>query len=326
MAAIILVAGASCFCSMVSSGGMFYTCTDGTFDTEEYDSNLCLSFLSTKCDKIKTQEKCDKKKKCQWDIFAPTANCISIDDTLTESSFLPTGPSGPSGPSAASRPSGRYIKITQTAAQDTTSTTNENLIINLAEVEVYDGSGTLVSNNRTITGSSVLDSHPWANLVDGNKTNFAHTNGTTATETDYMQIDLGEVKEIKKIVITNRTDCCKDRINGLKVQILNASSISVKDTPIITLGAGINAADTYTITFPENVWSKGYEIASPIKCLNDTDTNKVYRLTSATERRHYPDPTIASSWDADWATTYRTIDCTGITEGTAMAANPTPAA
>lgn len=92
MAALILVAGASCFCSMVSSAGMFYTCTDGTFDTEEYDSNLCLSFLSTKCDKIETQEKCDKKKKCQWDIFAPTANCISIDDTLTESADINTGP------------------------------------------------------------------------------------------------------------------------------------------------------------------------------------------------------------------------------------------
>ena len=83
MAAIILVAGASSFCSMVSSAGLFYTCTDGTFDTDEYDSNLCLSFLSTKCDKIETQEKCDKKEKCQWDLFAPDPNCVSINDTLT---------------------------------------------------------------------------------------------------------------------------------------------------------------------------------------------------------------------------------------------------
>lgn len=308
MAALILV-GASSFCSMISGGGLFYTCTDGTFDTEEFDSNLCLSFLSTRCDKIETQDKCDKKEKCQWDLFAPTPNCVSIETTLSID------------PSTI-KPSGRYIKITQSKAQDLTIAGNEddhNYNINLAEVEVYDSNNTLVSNNKTVTGSSVHEDHPWANLVDGNKTNFAHTIGTTASEIDNMQIDLGAVKEIKKIVITNRTDCCKDRINGLKVQVLNESNVSVKQTPVIRLESGSNAADVYTLTFPENVWSKTYEINSPIKCLKDTDTNKVYRLTSATERRHYPDPTIASSWDASW-TSYRTIDCTGITEGTEMAA------
>ena len=304
MAALILV-GASSFCSMISGGGLFYTCTDGTFDTEEFDSNLCLSFLSTRCDKIETQEKCDKKEKCQWDLFAPTPNCVSIETTLSVD------------PSTI-KPSGRYIKITQSKAQDSADE-NSNLVINLAEVEVYDSNNALVSNNKTVTGSSVHEDHPWANLVDGNKTNVAHTIGTTASEIDNMQIDLGAVKEIKKIVITNRTDCCKDRINGLKVQVLNESNVSVKQTPVIRLENGSNAADVYTLTFPENVWSKTYEINSPIKCLNDTDTNKVYRLTSATERRHYPDPTIASSWDANWPS-YRTIDCTGITEGTPMAA------
>lgn len=83
MAAIIIL-GACGFSSMISAGGLFHQCTDGTFDTELYDSNLCFSMFQTKCHKIETQEKCDKKKKCQWDIFAPTANCISIDDTLTD--------------------------------------------------------------------------------------------------------------------------------------------------------------------------------------------------------------------------------------------------
>ncbi|QIG59490.1 hypothetical protein [Dishui Lake phycodnavirus 2] len=316
MAALILVAGASCFCSMVSSAGMFYTCTDGTFDTEEYDSNLCLSFLSTKCHKIETQENCDKKEKCQWDIFAPTANCISIDDTLTVD------------PSTI-KPSGRYIKITQTAAQDTTSTINSNLVVNLAEVEVYDSNDVLVSNNKTITGSSVLDDHPWANLVDGNKTNFAHTNGTTSSEVDYLQIDLGAVKEIKKISITNRTDCCKDRIKGLKVQILNESNVSVKDTPAITLPNSSNAADIYYITFPENVWKRSYETGQPFKCLSDvgtTGSSNVYRLDTATQLRFYPDATIAASWDTNWES-HRLIDCSQFTVGSPMALKPstTPA-
>lgn len=300
MAALILVFGASCMSSIVSGGGLFYTCTDGTLDTEEYDSNLCLSFLSTKCHKIETQEKCDKKEKCQWDIFASTANCISIDDTLTVDP-------------ATIKPSGRYVKIKQTSS---------NVYINLAEVEVYDSSNTLVSNNKTITGSSVQDTNAWANLVDGNKTNFTSTSNTTS---EYLQIDLGAVKEIQRISITNRTDCCKDRINGVKVQILNESNVSVKETPTITLPNSSNAADTYTLTFPENIWKGTYNVGSPLKCLSDVGTTgaaNVYRLDSLTQIRLYPDATIATSWDTNYATN-RLINCSDFTVGTPMALKPT---
>src|SRR5210317_2463781 len=50
--------------------------------------------------------------------------------------------------------------------------------MNLAEVEVFSG-GTNVASGKTVTASSKYensDQFPHANLVDGNKTNFAHTN------------------------------------------------------------------------------------------------------------------------------------------------------
>lgn len=228
MAAIILLAGCG-FSSMVSAGGLFHQCTDGTFDMELYDSNLCFSMFQTKCHKIETQEKCDKKKKCQWDIFAPTANCISIDDTLTEEVIV------------SPYPSGQYVKLTQTTAAP---------VINLAEVEVYDESNALISSSMEVTGSSEHSTtHALANITDGNKTNFGHT-ADESDVIDYMQIDLGAVKQIRKIVITNRTDCCKDRIDGLKVQVLDASNTLVDETPTIT-----GEEDVYTLTFPEKVWS-----------------------------------------------------------------------
>jgi len=59
------------------------------------------------------------------------------------------------------------------------------------------------------------------------------------------------VKEIKKLIITNRTSCCKNRAVGIKVVILGADGTTViKETPAIT-----TVADTYTLTFPTNTWS-----------------------------------------------------------------------
>ena len=129
---------------------------------------------------------------------------------------------------------------------------DKNRIINLAELEVFDASGTNLAAGKTVTGSSEYSStHGYINLTDGNKTNFAHTKGRTEEEIDYLQVDLGAEKEIKKLVITNRTSCCKNRAVGVKAVILAADGTTVvKETPAIT-----TTADTYTVTFPENTWS-----------------------------------------------------------------------
>jgi hypothetical protein len=167
-----------------------------------------------------------------------------------------TGPTGPTGPAPPSGPpKGRYVKLEHTVAYDADATGNvddKNRIINLAELEVFDASGTNLAASKTVTGSSEYSStHGYINLTDGNKTNFAHTKGRTEEEIDYLQVDLGAEKEIKKLVITNRTSCCKNRAVGVKAVILAADGTTVvKETPAIT-----TTADTYTLTFPGNTWS-----------------------------------------------------------------------
>jgi len=160
------------------------------------------------------------------------------------------GPAPPSGP-----PKGRYVKLEHTVAYDESAEGNvddKNRIINLAELEVFDASGTNLAAGKTVTGSSEYPApHGWSNLTDGNKANFAHTLGRTPSEYDSMTVDLGAEKEIKKLVITNRTSCCKNRAVGVKAVILAADGTTVvKETPAIT-----TTADTYTVTFPENTWS-----------------------------------------------------------------------
>ena len=160
-------------------------------------------------------------------------------------------PAPPSGP-----PKGRYVKIEQTVVSNPSHTgdfCSKNAIINLAEVQVFDKDGTNLASGKTVTGSEILSAFPLANLTDGNMTNFAHTAcpDPINTEKDNMLIDLGSVKEIKKVVITNRTDCCKERAIGIKAVVLGDDGTTViKETPAIT-----TEADTYTFTFPGTSWS-----------------------------------------------------------------------
>jgi hypothetical protein len=153
-------------------------------------------------------------------------------------------------------PSGQHVKLVHTTAQDNSAEGNvddKNMILNLAELEVFAKDGTTsLAAGKTVTGSSQHSAtHGYLNLVDGNMTNFAHTKGRTAEEIDYLQVDLGSVQEIEKIKITNRTDCCKNRAIGVKAVILGADGTTVvKETPAIS-----TTADTYTFTFPGTTWA-----------------------------------------------------------------------
>ena len=152
-------------------------------------------------------------------------------------------------------PSGQHVKLVHTVAQDNSAEGNvddKNMILNLAELEVFAKDGTTsLAAGKTVTGSSQYSAtHGYINLVDGNMTNFAHTKGRTAEEIDYLQVDLGSVQEIEKIKITNRTSCCQKRAIGIKAVILDADGTTViKETPAITTNAA-----TYTFTFPGTAW------------------------------------------------------------------------
>ena len=162
---------------------------------------------------------------------------------------------GAKTPVVPTLPSGQHVKLVHTVAQDNSAEGNvddKNMILNLAELEVFAKDGTTsLAAGKTVTGSSQYSAtHGYINLVDGNMTNFAHTKGRTAEEIDYLQVDLGSVKEIGKIKITNRSDCCKQRAIGVKAVILGADGTTViKETAAITTEAA-----TYTFTFPGTAW------------------------------------------------------------------------
>ena len=172
------------------------------------------------------------------------------------------GGGGGGGGGGSGLPMGRYVRIIQTVAYDANATREDtspvndddfNRILNIAEIEVLDKNNINLSYQKDVTGSSEYpNTHLWVNLTDGDKTNFAHTYGRIETEYDSMTIDLGGEVEIAKIVITNRTSCCKNRIVGAKIEILDNNNNVVKDTVNIS-----DVRDTYTYDFqtPGSLWT-----------------------------------------------------------------------
>ena len=112
---------------------------------------------------------------------------------------------GPSSPGPAPPPvvkKYRYVRIIR-------DKDGNDHAMNIAEVEVFSG-GTNVASGKTVTASSLHSpEYPHANLVDGNKTNFTHTQNEAL---EYFQIDLGQDYDIEKVVIHNRADCCQVRL------------------------------------------------------------------------------------------------------------------
>ena len=147
-------------------------------------------------------------------------------------------------------PKHRYVRITR----DKEGTDHW---MNLAEVEVFSG-GTNVAQGKTVTQSSI--SHPGTfdppNLVDGNKTNFAHTNNEAV---EWFQIDLGQDYEIEKVVIHNRSDCCQGRLRNTKVQLSKSADMSSpKESRLITTQEAPNAVITWNVK-TNKIVPGGYE-------------------------------------------------------------------
>ena len=148
-------------------------------------------------------------------------------------------------------PKHRYVRITRDK-----DTTNEDHWMNLAEVEVFSG-GTNVAQGKTVTASSLYAAQfPHTNLVDGNKTNFAHTKNEAL---EWFQIDLGQDYEIEKVVIHNRSDCCQGRLRNTKVQLSKSADMSSpEESKVITSSEAPNAMITWNVK-TNKIVPGGYE-------------------------------------------------------------------
>jgi hypothetical protein len=143
-------------------------------------------------------------------------------------------------------PEAQYVRVTRPSAD------YPGNIINLGELEVFDQAGTNIALNTTVTGGpGNHGAGPWANLTDGKYGSFAHTQGDGES---FVEVDLGAVKEIAKIVISNRKHCCQDRLGGAKIELLDGSRANVTTTPAIV-------SDKMKLTYDFDVATPAWEYA-----------------------------------------------------------------
>ena len=146
-------------------------------------------------------------------------------------------------------PKAQYVKIARP-----TGTYPTTAILNIAEIEVFDKAGTNIALNATVTGGpGVHSAGPWANLTDGDYANFAHTLNDGIA---FMTIDLGAVKEIAKIVVTNRAGYSgSTRMENATVKLFAGDlNVPVKTTEAI-VGEKMKMTYDFAATTPAWVYA-----------------------------------------------------------------------
>ena len=111
----------------------------------------------------------------------------------------------------------RYVQL-DAAAQD---------CMNIAELQVFDDTGTNVAAGKKVIMSSGYngnDMFPGGNLVDNNINNFAHT---SCYDRGWMRVDLGSTMRITRLRMYNRVDCCQWRSVGTTVSLLDENMNNV---------------------------------------------------------------------------------------------------
>ncbi|XP_070534538.1 uncharacterized protein [Ptychodera flava] len=95
--------------------------------------------------------------------------------------------------------------------------------LTLCEVEVYKYEGEKnLAILKEATQSSLFGTGVASNAVDGRKNSaFVDKSCTHTLEDDdaWWKVDLGDVYPIDRVVITNRGDCCQDRLQGAVVRV-----------------------------------------------------------------------------------------------------------
>jgi hypothetical protein len=120
---------------------------------------------------------------------------------------------------------GQYIYLEQP---------NTSQVINLSQIRVWTSGnkGVNIPGNNVKAVSVYGSAWKPKNLV-GSSTAQYHSK-VIPTVRDWVRVNLGKPIPITKIQIVNRRDCCRDRINNMKVQILDNKKKVVKTLPKLT--------------------------------------------------------------------------------------------
>ncbi|KAG2464870.1 FUCL4 protein, partial [Polypterus senegalus] len=106
-----------------------------------------------------------------------------------------------------------------------------------------------VAVSGTATQSSMYSFYYASNAIDGNRNSqfaLGSCACTDATSNPWWRVDLLQTYKVSMVVITNRGDCCPERINGAEIRIGNSLENDGNSNPrcatITSIPAGISTS------------------------------------------------------------------------------------
>uniref|UniRef100_A0A672NLP6 Fucolectin tachylectin-4 pentraxin-1 domain-containing protein n=1 Tax=Sinocyclocheilus grahami TaxID=75366 RepID=A0A672NLP6_SINGR len=120
-------------------------------------------------------------------------------------------------------------------------------ILTLCEVEVYG----YLAENLAVAGAAIQSStfEDWfaEKAIDRGLQQLYTGCSSTLNETNpWWRLDLRHIYRVSKVVITNRKDCCAERINGAEIRIGNSLENNGTNNPICAVIPAIPAGESYS--------------------------------------------------------------------------------
>uniref|UniRef100_A0A673CUN9 F5/8 type C domain-containing protein n=1 Tax=Sphaeramia orbicularis TaxID=375764 RepID=A0A673CUN9_9TELE len=142
---------------------------------------------------------------------------------------------------------GRYVNIVIPRRKE---------YLTLCEVEVYGialpttgPTGQKIARLGKVTQSSLYGNAAPERAIDGNTASNWAQGSCTHTQKDYQpwwRLDLQETYQINSVIITNRRDCCSQRLNGAEIHIGNSLSDDGNANPRCAVISSIAAGASET--------------------------------------------------------------------------------
>ena len=118
------------------------------------------------------------------------------------------------------------------------------------------------------------------NLLDNNLTTFGHTD-----KNGLLKIQLRKKIRIKRIIIENRRDCCKDRLVGAKLDIMDGETLIYTKVLTTDLFEAPDTLMTLTINIPDY---QGTSIVLTSKSDNVINIAEIKVMTYKSDIENYP--------------------------------------
>ncbi|XP_043100861.1 uncharacterized protein LOC122349004 isoform X1 [Puntigrus tetrazona] len=126
-----------------------------------------------------------------------------------------------------------------------------SMILTLCEVGVYVTFTGNLATDKTVTQSSTDTVWYAEQAIDFNP-GFALAwpacSSTYSQTNPWWRLDLGSVYRVNRVVVTNRLDCCPERINGAEIHIGNSLENDGNNNPICAVISSIPAGASSTFT------------------------------------------------------------------------------